>query len=207
MRLNIPCPALVAICLGLVACSDSQTAVADTHPARSPDAAAPSPQTEGTSPMPATSFTSIDGQPMDLTALGAKAILVVNTASKCGYTPQYEGLQALYETKKDEGLVIVGVPSNDFGGQEPGTEAEVKAFCELNFGVTFPLTKKYTVTGPQQHPFYANAVSVLGDVAQPKWNFHKVLVSADGTPLKAYPSATKPTDAGLAADIDAVIGN
>jgi glutathione peroxidase len=158
------------------------------------------------SPMTATQFTSIDGKPLDLAALDAKAILVVNTASKCGYTKQYEGLQALYDAKKDEGLVIVGVPSNDFGGQEPGTEKDVQIFCQLNFGVTFPLTKKYAVTGADEHPFYLHAVETLGDAAQPKWNFHKVLVSGDGTPLKAYPSATTPSDSALVADIEAALG-
>ena len=132
-------PALAALCLGLTGCSGAQTAEAGP-PVPAPEASSPEPT--ATMPADATHFTSIDGQDVDLTGLGAKAVLVVNTASKCGYTPQYEGLQALYETRKDAGLVIVGVPSNDFGGQEPGTEAEVKTFCELNFGVTFPLTKK-----------------------------------------------------------------
>jgi glutathione peroxidase len=157
------------------------------------------------SAMPATQFTAIDGKPLDLTHLGAKAILVVNTASKCGFTPQYKGLEELYQAKKDEGLVIVGVPSNDFGAQEPGTEAEVKTFCEINYGVTFPLTRKYAVTGADKHPFFAAAVAALGDDAQPKWNFHKVLIKGDGTPLKAYPSKVKPDDAGLAADIEAAL--
>ena len=157
--------------------------------------------------MTATTFISINGKPLDLTTLGAKAILVVNTASKCGFTPQYKGLEALYEAKKADGLVIVGVPSNDFGAQEPGTESEVQTFCEINYGVTFPLTKKYPVTGAGKHPFYTAAVAALGEPAQPKWNFHKVLVSGDGTPLKAYPSATRPADAELIADIEAALGS
>lgn len=161
---------------------------------------------EPAAPMSATQFTSIDGKPLDITALGAKAILVVNTASRCGYTPQYAGLQELYEANKADGLMIVGVPSNDFGDQEPGTEEDVKTFCEINYGVTFPLTKKYAVTGEAQHPFYKAAVTALGDPALPKWNFHKILVSADGTPLKAYPSSVKPGDKGLAADIEAALG-
>ena len=165
----------------------------------------PAPPPKETTLMSASDFTSINGKPLDLTALGAKAILVVNTASKCGFTPQYKGLEALYEAKKDEGLMIVGVPSNDFGAQEPGTEAEVKTFCEINYGVTFPLTKKYPVTGEGKHPFYTAAVAALGDGAQPKWNFHKVLVKGDGTPIKAYPSNVKPDDAGLVADIDAAL--
>lgn len=163
------------------------------------------PAPKETSAMSANQFTSIDGKPLDLAHLGAKAILVVNTASKCGFTPQYKGLEELYQAKKGEGLVIVGVPSNDFGAQEPGTEAEVKTFCEINYGVTFPLTRKYTVTGADKHPFYAAAVAALGDDAQPKWNFHKVLIKGDGTPLKAYPSKVKPDDAGLQADIEAAL--
>lgn len=156
-------------------------------------------------PAEATQFTSINGQPLDLKTLDAKAILVVNTASKCGFTPQYKGLQALYEAKKDEGLVIVGVPSNDFMGQEPGTEAEVKTFCEINYGVTFPLTKKYHVKGKDAHPFYTAAVASLGKDAQPGWNFHKVLIKGDGTPIKAYGSKVEPNDAKLAADIEAAL--
>lgn len=173
--------------------------------AGAPHAASPAPATLETAEMTATRFTAIDGKPMDLTALGAKAVLVVNTASRCGFTGQYAGLQELYEARKNDGLVIVGVPSNDFGGQEPGTEEEVKTFCEINYGVTFPLTRKYEVTGAGQHPFYAAAVDSLGEAAQPKWNFHKILISGDGTPLKAYPSAVRPGDAGLQADIEAAL--
>jgi glutathione peroxidase len=184
-------PALLAACFA-VACG----APAASEP--------PAASTQGM-PMSATQFTSIDGKPMDLTALGAKAILVVNTASKCGFTPQYKGLQALYEEKKDEGLVIVGVPSNDFMGQEPGTEEEVKTFCEINYGVTFPLTKKYHVKGKDAHPFYAAAKAAIGKEAEPGWNFHKILIKGDGTPVKAYGSKVKPEDKGLAADIDAVL--
>lgn len=174
-------------------------------PAFSEPRAPATPASKESSAMTATQFTSINGKPLDLTTLGAKAILVVNTASKCGFTPQYKGLEELYEAKKADGLVIVGVPSNDFGAQEPGTEAEVKTFCEINYGVTFPLTQKYAVTGAGKHPFYTTAVAALGTQAQPKWNFHKVLISGDGTPLKAYPSATKPADAELIADIEAAL--
>lgn len=171
-----------------------------------PAAAAPaSSQETATMPAEATQFTSINGQPMDLTALDAKAILVVNTASKCGFTPQYKGLQALYEAKKDEGLVIVGVPSNDFMGQEPGTEAEVKTFCEINYGVTFPLTKKYHVKGKDRHAFYTAAMAALGKDAEPGWNFSKVLIKGDGTPIKAYGSKVTPEDKQLNADIEAAL--
>ncbi len=199
-----PNPILVAGAL-MLACCDAAPQATSAPAARPPAApSAPTPSPEPAT-MSATQFQSITGEPLDLRALDAKAILVVNTASRCGFTPQYAGLQQLYESKKDQGFVIVGVPSNDFGGQEPGTEAEVKSFCELNYGVTFPLTKKYQVTGGAKHPFYAAAVAALGDSAQPKWNFHKVLVKGDGTPVKAYPSSVKPSDAGLAADIDALL--
>ena len=186
----------LALCLG------GLTALAEA-----PAGTGPIAQGEALMPADATQFTSIDGKPMDLTQLGAKAILVVNTASKCGYTPQYEGLEALYEARKADGLVIVGVPSNNFGGQEPGTEAEVKTFCELNYGVKFPLTKKYDVVGDSRHPFYAAAEQALGEPAKPKWNFHKILLAGDGTPVGAYPSKVTPEDAGLLADIDATLGD
>jgi glutathione peroxidase len=183
------------LCAGLIACG---------APAR-PEGASRPPVQKEKSAMPATEFVSINGKPLDLTALGAKAVLVVNTASKCGFTPQYKGLEALYQARKADGLVIVGVPSNDFGAQEPGTEDEVKTFCEINYGVTFPLTKKYPVTGAGQHPFYPAAVAALGEAAQPKWNFHKILIKGDGTPLKAYGSKVRPDDADLLADIEAAL--
>lgn len=191
MRPHLPLIILAAL---LAACD---------APARS-EPAAPPPAKE-TASMSATEFTSINGKPLDLTQLGAKAVLVVNTASKCGFTPQYKGLQALYEDKKDEGLIIVGVPSNDFGSQEPGTEAEVKTFCEINYGVTFPLTKKYVVKGAGQHPFYAAAIAALGKEAEPGWNFHKILIKGDGTPLKAYSSKVRPDDQGLLSDIESAL--
>lgn len=191
--------ALAATAL-VTACAEATAGQPTAPPVTAP------PAEEATPAMSPTQFTRIDGQPLDLTALGAKAILVVNTASRCGYTPQYAGLQKLYDANKADGLIVIGVPSNDFGGQEPGTEEEVKSFCEINYGVTFPLTKKYAVTGDGQHPFYKAAITALGEPALPKWNFHKILVSADGTPLKAYPSSVKPEDPRLAADIEAALG-
>ncbi len=150
-------------------------------------------------------FTSIDGAPMPLSDFAGKAVLVVNTASRCGYTAQYAGLQDLHETFADKGLVVLGAPSNDFGGQEPGAEAEVKSFCEINYGVTFPLTSKIHASGGERHAFWNAAAETLGEAAEPKWNFHKVLVGPDGSFLKAYPSATKPADAELVADIEAAL--
>lgn len=152
-----------------------------------------------------TDFTTITGEPMPLSQFAGKAVLVVNTASRCGYTPQYEGLQALWNDYRDKGLVVIGVPSNDFGGQEPGTEAEVKTFCEINYGVDFPLTSKTTVVGTDRHPFYAMAEDTLGEVARPKWNFHKILLDTSGTPVAAFPSSVKPQDAALVEVIDGVL--
>ena len=150
-------------------------------------------------------FTSIDGQPLPLSQFEGKALLVVNTASQCGYTGQYEGLQSLWSELQADGLVILGVPSNDFGGQEPGTEADVKRFCEINYGVTFPLTEKTTVKGPDAHPFYALASDVLGAEARPQWNFHKILIGPDGVPVKAFPSGVKPQDKELVDAIRSVL--
>ena len=153
------------------------------------------------------SFTAIDGKPMPMSSYDGQVVLVVNTASKCGYTPQYEGLQALQDKYAGQGFTVLGAPSNDFGGQEPGTEAEIKTFCELNFGVDFPLTSKVHAKGAEQHEFWRVAKQGLGDAAEPKWNFHKVLVGKHGEVLKAYPSATKPSDSDLDADIQAALSS
>ena len=148
------------------------------------------------------SFKTIRGEPMPFKQFEGKAVLVVNTASRCGYTGQYAGLQELHETFSEQGLVVLGAPSNDFGGQEPGQEAEIKTFCEINYGVTFPLTSKVQTVGPDKHPFWTAAIAALGDKAQPKWNFHKVLLAADGVFVQAYPSGVKPADTELVADIE-----
>lgn len=147
-------------------------------------------------------FESVTGEPMPFRAFEGQAVLVVNTASRCGYTSQYAGLQELYETFKEQGFTVLGVPSNDFGGQEPGTEEQIKTFCEMNFGVTFPLTSKVNAVGPNQHAFWQVGKQELGDKAEPNWNFHKVLVGPDGTVIQAYPSGVKPADAELVADIE-----
>ena len=152
-------------------------------------------------------FTSIDGDPLPFRSFEGKAVLVVNTASRCGYTGQYAGLQSLWSDYKDKGLVVLGVPSNDFGGQEPGTEEEVKAFCEINYGVDFPLTAKTTVVGTGRHPFYAGLEDALGESARPKWNFHKVVIGPDGTAREAFPSSVAPDDPALIAAIDAALAS
>lgn len=150
-------------------------------------------------------FTSITGEAMSPDMFEDKAVLVVNTASRCGFTNQYQGLQALWTDYKDKGLVVLGIPSGDFGNQELATEEEVKKFCEINYGVDFPLTEKTTVKGPAAHPFYAFASDTLGASAQPKWNFHKILVDRSGTPVKAFPSSVTPSDKELISAIEAVL--
>lgn len=138
-------------------------------------------------------FTSIDGHPLSLGQFAGKAVLVVNTASQCGFTKQYDDLQALWERYRDRGLIVLGVPSNDFGGQEPGSEADIKEFCEVNFAVDFPMTAKQQVTGALAHPFYRWAAAQLGPGATPKWNFHKYLLAADGRLVTWFSTLTRPT--------------
>ncbi len=148
------------------------------------------------------SFTSIEGAPLALSSFKDKAVLVVNTASQCGLTPQYEGLEALWSRYRDRGLVVLGVPSNDFGAQEPGTEAQIKDFCETRFAVDFPMTSKAVVKGEGAHPFYRWAKDTLGEAAEPKWNFHKLLVGKDGGLIGAFGSRTEPDDAALEGAIE-----
>jgi glutathione peroxidase len=149
------------------------------------------------------SFTSIEGAPLPLTAFEGKTLLVVNTASFCGFTRQYDGLQELWERYRDRGLVVLGVPSNDFGGQEPGTETEIKQFCEVNFNIDFPLTAKEHVKGAAAHPFYKWAGGELGEAAQPRWNFHKYLVSPDGRLVGWFATATSPISERVLGAIEA----
>jgi len=121
-------------------------------------------------------FESIDGGPLPLSGFKGRAVLLVNVASRCGFVRQYDGLQALWEKYRARGLVVLGVPSNDFGGQEPGSEAEIKKFCEVNFNVDFPMTAKVAVSGEGAHPFYRWAAGELGEESKPRWNFHKYLI-------------------------------
>ncbi|MGD9816407.1 MAG: glutathione peroxidase [Hyphomonadaceae bacterium] len=128
-----------------------------------------------------------------LTAFAGEVVLVVNTASKCGFTPQYEGLQQIYSEYHDQGFEILGVPANNFAGQEPGTTEEIQEFCELNYGVTFPMAARTDVIGDARHPFYAWAEAQLGESAVPQWNFHKLLIGRDGRLIRAFPTRTEPT--------------
>ena len=163
------------------------------------------PQTQAQGTAHDFAFTDIAGGPLPMSGFAGKAVLVVNTASKCGFTPQYEGLQAIWEKYRDRGLVVLGVPSNDFGGQEPGSEAEIKDFCETTFQVDFPLTEKTVVKGDGAHPFYKWAAGQVGMMGTPKWNFHKYLVAPDGTLADWFATTTKPQSEKLAKAIETVL--
>jgi glutathione peroxidase len=148
------------------------------------------------------SFTSIDGKPMPLADFRGQVLLVVNTASFCGFTKQYKALQELHARYAPLGFAVIGVPSNDFGGQEPKAEGEIKEFCEGMFGVAFPLTAKNVVTGDGAHPFYKWAREELGWINAPKWNFHKYLVGRDGRLVTSFFSTTAPESDKLVSAVE-----
>ena len=137
-------------------------------------------------------FDGIDGNQIKLSDYKDKVIVVVNVASRCGYTPQYEDLQTLYNKYKNKDLIVIGIPTNNFK-QEPGTNDQIKNFCETNFGITFPMTEKINVIGANSHPFYKWAKKDFGIGAIPKWNFHKIIVGKNGKIEDTFASFTKPT--------------
>lgn len=149
---------------------------------------------------------SIDGRPAPLAAQRGKVMLIVNTASACGFTPQFAGLETLWKTYRDRGLVVLGFPSNEFGGQDPGSDGEIASFCQLNYGVSFPMMSKVKVNGAEAHPLWkwltAEARGILGSKAV-KWNFTKFLIGRDGRVLKRYAPTDKPES--LQGDIEAAL--
>jgi glutathione peroxidase len=150
-------------------------------------------------------FTAIDGAPLPMTTFKDKVVLVVNVASKCGLTPQYDGLEKLYSDYRDQGLVVLGVPCNQFMGQEPGTESQIAEFCRTTFGVDFPMTSKVDVKGDEAHPLYKWAVAEVGEPAEPVWNFHKLLVGKDGSLINVFGPRTDPQDPEIKAAIEAAL--
>jgi glutathione peroxidase len=142
---------------------------------------------------------SIDGQPSSLGAYKGKVLLIVNVASQCGFTPQYTGLETLYEKYKDQGLVLIGVPANNFGGQEPGTDEEIKTFCTRKYNVSFPMMSKVSVKGEDKTPLYQYLTGASGEV---KWNFTKFLVGKDGKVIQKFDSPVKPDAAELTGAIE-----
>ena len=150
-------------------------------------------------------FRSITGDRLPLSAFSGKAVLLVNTASECGYTPQYADLQKLADTYGGRGLVVLGVPSNDFGAQEPGDEASIRSFCSSRYGVTFPMTEKVAVIGGEAHPLYRWIAETLGEDHAPRWNFHKYLIGPDGELAGAWPSDVEPLASEVTDSIEAVL--
>ena len=147
----------------------------------------------------------IGGKPMSLSQYKGKTVLLVNIATKCGYTPQLKGLEALYQKYKAKGLVVVGIPSNDFGGQTPEKESGVKKFCLINYGVTFPLTSKAVVKGDKKHPLIKALLAQAKDKSDIGWNFEKFLIDKNGKLVERYESSVKPEDKNLDSKISSIL--
>ena len=148
---------------------------------------------------------SIDGSELDLSKFKGKTLLIVNVASKCGFTKQYADLQNLYDLYKEKGLIVLGIPSNQFGRQEPGSETEIKNFCETNFNISFPLTSKYDVKGENSHPIYLWAKNSYGKSTVPKWNFHKILINKEGIVEDTFASFTNPMSQKIKNKIETIL--
>lgn len=148
-------------------------------------------------------MSSLKGEPADLCQYAGKVVLVVNTASLCGYTEQYKGLEALYQRFRDKGFVVLGVPSNDFGAQEPGTDAQVADFCERTYKVRFPMLAKSVVSGPQASALYRGLAAATGE--KPGWNFHKYVIGRDGRAAASFPSKVDPEDPRVLAAVEKAI--
>jgi glutathione peroxidase len=151
------------------------------------------------------SVTTAKGESTQLDSYKGSALLIVNLASKCGFTPQYKGLQELYEAYKDQGLLILGFPCNDFGGQEPGTMEEIQEFCSVNYGVNFPLFEKVNILGEDKHPLYQWLTTNSEPEGDVKWNFEKFLIGKQGQLISRYSSKVTPEDSELRADIEAAL--
>ena len=208
MKKALACFVFISLVISGVSC-DSQTPETESQPAPQ-HAAIPAEAPEAMDPKPLYAFalSDIDGQPVTLGQYSGKALLLVNVASKCGYTKQYAGLETLHEKYKDQGLVVLGFPANNFGSQEPGTNEEIKAFCTTTFNVTFPMFAKISVKGDDIHPLYA---FLTGTETNPdfagaiKWNFNKFLVDREGNVVSRYDSNVEPMSETLVADIEKVL--
>jgi len=148
-------------------------------------------------------MTALDEREQSLCAYAGKVVLVVNTASQCGYTPQYEGLEALYRKYRDQGLVVLGFPSNDFGGQEPGSNKEISTFCVNEYAIDFPMFAKTRVSGPAANPFYADLAKATG--VAPRWNFHKYMLDRSGKQVMSFETRVEPNDPRLVAAIERLL--
>ena len=152
-------------------------------------------------------FKDLDGSQLSLSEYKGKIIIAVNVASQCGFTKQYDDMQDIWEKYQSKGIIMLGIPSNDFGGQEPGTSTEIKNFCESKFGITFPMTEKVSVKGDDAHPFYKWAVKNHGKSAIPKWNFHKIIVDREGKVSETFSSITSPSSKKFNYHVDLEIVN
>ena len=150
-------------------------------------------------------FKYLDGSRLNLVEYKDKIIVVVNVASQCGFTKQYEDMQKIWEKYQASGLIILGIPSNDFGQQEPGNSEEIKNFCESKFGITFPMTEKVSVKGLEAHPFYLWAKENYGKAAIPKWNFHKIIIDRSGKIAETFSSITSPSSKKFINSIESLI--
>ena len=145
-------------------------------------------------------FVNLIDEPLSLCEHAGKVVLIVNTASECGYTPQYEGLEKLYRRYRDKGFIVLGFPANDFGGQEPGTNKQIKQFCEVNYGITFPVFAKTSVVGLKANPLFRDLTAKTGK--PPRWNFHKYLLDRSGHVVAVFESAVDPEDRRLTEQIE-----
>mgnify|MGYP001175422481 FL=1 len=168
--------------------------------------ASPAPSSAAESPCPSVldhKFANLMDEPVSLCQFGGKVLLIVNTASECGYTPQYEGLEKLYRRYREKGFAVLGFPANDFGGQEPGADKEIAQFCQVNYGITFPMFAKTSVVGANVNPLYRALAAKTG--TPPRWNFHKYLLDRTGQPAAVFESAVEPDDPRLTAQIEKLI--
>jgi glutathione peroxidase len=166
----------------------------------------PAPNSAAETPCPAMlsrEFSNLMDEPVSLCQYSGKVVLIVNTASERGYTPQYDGLEKLYRRYRDKGFMVLGFPSNDFGGQEPGTNKEIAQFCRVNYGITFPVFAKTSVIGARANPLFRELAAKTGK--PPRWNFHKYLLDRAGQPVTVFESAVEPEDRRVVAQIEKLL--
>jgi glutathione peroxidase len=194
---HFPRPLVATVALFLASAATSCADRALANPEKKPPAQAQAPAKGRT--IHDLKVKRLDGADVPLSSFAGKVLLIVNTASECGYTPQYAGLEALYEKYQSRGFMVLGFPSNDFGGQEPGSADEIASFCKSQFGVTFPMFQKVKALGADRAPLYALLSDAKGE---PKWNFHKYLIDKHGKPVEAWQSAVRPDAPEIASAIE-----